>query len=185
MAFASHTATYVVSIERNAHGVMDNLALMIVIMESEHSRGESMACFHKRAVTGLVQKWETFEKRGWPHPTDSAATARRVAVEESSHDEKQMFNRLVAVAVGSRGSWLSVVDIARSSIFIDGDFFRHTSKWFKSLLNSVAKLSKVDGNMESWCIETSEIWAHTARVAEVPLLARWSHCESMSGEMSQ
>ncbi len=133
MALASHTATYVVSNERSAHGVMDNLALMIVVMESEHSRGETMACFHKRAVTGLV----------------------------------------VAVAVGSRGSWLSVVDIARRSIFIDGVFFRHISKWFKSLLNSVAKLSKVDGNVEFWCIETSEIWAHTARVAEVPLLARW------------
>ena len=78
MAFASHTATYVASNERNAHGVMNNLALMIVIMESEHSRRETMACFHKRAVTGLVQKWETFD-----HPTDSAATARRVAVETS------------------------------------------------------------------------------------------------------
>ena len=96
-----------------------------------------------------------------------------------------MFNRLVAVAVGSRGSWLSVADIASRSFFIDGDFFRHTSKWFNSLLNSVAKLSKVDGNVELRCIETSEIWAHTARVAEFPLLARWSHCNIMSGEMSK
>lgn len=106
-----------------------------------------------------------------------------VAVEASAHDEKHMFSKLVAMAVGSRGSWLSVLDIARSSIFIDGDFLRHISKWFNSLLKSVAKLSKVEGNMDELCAESSKMWAHTARVAEEPVRARWWHCEVMSGKI--
>jgi hypothetical protein len=152
-------------------------------MESEHSRGELMACCHKRAVKGLVQNSPEFEPLEWPHLTESAATAMSVAVEASAHDEKHMFNKLVAMAVGSRGSWLSVLDIARNSIFIDGRFLRHISKWFNSLLNSVAKLSKVDGNMDELCVESSKMWAHTARVAEVPMWARWWHCEVMSGKI--
>jgi len=142
MDFASHKATYVGSIERNAHGVVRSLVLTIEIMESEHSRGELMACCHRRDIKGWVQKLiSTDEERDRPHATESAATASRVAVEESAHDEKHTFNKLVAVAVGSRGSWLSVLDIARSKNFIDGFFSRHTWKWFKSLLNSAAKLS--------------------------------------------
>jgi hypothetical protein len=142
MDFASHKATYVGSIERNAHGVMRSLVLTIEIMESEHSRGELMACCHRRDIKGWVQKLKsTDEERDRPHATESAATARRIVVEESAHDEKHMFSKLVAVAVGSRGSWLSVLDIARSKNFIDGCFSRHTWKWFKSLLNSAAKLS--------------------------------------------
>jgi hypothetical protein len=151
-------------------------------MESEHSRGELMECCHKRAVKGLVQNSPVFEPLERPHLTESAATAKSVAIEASAHDEKHMFNKLVAMAVGSRGSWLSVLDIARNSIFIDGDFLRHISKWFNLLLNSVAKLSKVDGNMDELCAESSEMWAHTARVAEVPIWARWWHCKVMSGK---
>jgi hypothetical protein len=143
MAFASHMATYVGSIERNAHGVKRSLVLTIEIMESEHSRGALMACCHRRDIKGLVQKLKLELSGGLdrPHPTESAATARRVAVEESTHDEKHTFNKLVAVAVGSRGSWLSVLDIARNKNFIDGFFSRHTRKWFKSLLSNAAKLS--------------------------------------------
>ena len=99
MAFASHMATYAGSIERNAHGVTRSLVLTIEIMESEHSRGELMACCHRRDIKGLVQKLKLSGGLDRPHPTESAATARRVAVEESEHDEKHTFNKLVAVAV--------------------------------------------------------------------------------------
>jgi len=170
-------ATYVGSIERIAHGVMLNSALMIEIMESEHSRGELMACCHKTDIQGVVQKLGLLGPCGeldWRRLTESADTARRVAVEEAAHDEKHKFNRLVAVAVGSRGSWLSVLDIACSKSFIDGFFSRHTWKWSKSLLNSVAKLSKYDGNMEA-CTSEEKTWAHTARVAEVAPGGRVEH----------
>ena len=78
--------------------------------------------------------------------------AKNVAVEESLQDEWQRFNRLVATAVGSRGSRLSVFEIARSSFFIAGAeevlLSRQTAKKLKSLLNKVAKLSMIVGNVD-------------------------------------
>ena len=56
-----------------------------------------------------------------------------------AQDEKQRFNKLVAVADGSRGSRLSVFEMTRRSCFMDGVLSRHTTKGFTSLLSSVAK----------------------------------------------
>jgi hypothetical protein len=84
----------------------------------------------------------------------SRAMAKRVAVEESLQDEWQRFKRLVATAAGSRGSRLSVFEIARSSFFMAGAegflLSRQTAKKLKSLLNRVAKLSMIGGNVDGW-----------------------------------
>ncbi len=78
--------------------------------------------------------------------------AKSVAVEESLQDEWQRFNRLVATAAGSRGSRLSVFEIARSSFVIaeaeEVLLSRQTAKKLKSLLNKVAKLSMIVGNVD-------------------------------------
>ena len=83
---------------------------------------------------------------------ESTAMARSVAVEESLQDEWQRFSKFVAVALGSRGSRLSVFEIARRSFFIKGAvgylLSRQTAKGLKSLLNRVAKLSMIGGKVE-------------------------------------
>ena len=121
-------------------------------MESEHSRGELLACCHRRAIKGLVQKLCTIWGPDRLFLTVSTAMAKSVAVEESLQDEWQRFKRLVATAAGSRGSRLSVFEIARSSFFIaDAVVFllsRHTAKKLKSLLNKVAKLSMIGGSVD-------------------------------------
>jgi hypothetical protein len=121
-------------------------------MESEHSRGESLACCHKRAIEGLLQKLWINWGVDRLLVAGSTAMAKNVAVEESLQDEWQRFNRLVATAAGSRGSRLSVFEIARSSFFIAGAeevlLSRQTAKKLKSLLNKVAKLSMIVGNVD-------------------------------------
>jgi hypothetical protein len=85
----------------------------MVIKESEHSRGELLACCHRRAITGLVQKLANIEGPDWLRRSDSVATAKSTAIEEFEQDEKHVFSKLVAVAAGSRGSRLSVFEMAR------------------------------------------------------------------------
>jgi hypothetical protein len=64
----------------------------------------------------------------WPSLSDSVATAKRTEIEESEQDEKQVFKKLVAVAAGSRGSRLSVFEIARRRPFIaTGALCMHTA----------------------------------------------------------
>ena len=121
-------------------------------MESEHSRGVLLAFCHRRAMTGLVQKLGKYWGPLWPEIIESVARAKRVVIEESLQDEKQRVNRLVATAVGSRGSRLSAIDIARRSIFMDGaeglSLSRHTSKGFRPALSRVAKFSITKGRVE-------------------------------------
>ena len=60
MAFASHMATYTGSIERSTHEdispELPDALPTYVIIESEHSRGDVLACCHRRAIMGLAQK---------------------------------------------------------------------------------------------------------------------------------
>ena len=114
---------------------------------------------------------------------DSAAIAKSVAVEESLQGEWQRLSRLVAVAVGSRGSRLSVFEIARRSFFMAGAvgylLSRHTVKGLKSLLNRVAKLSIIGGNVGT---DASKSKAQTARVAELAKLGKREHWDRISGK---
>ena len=116
---------------------------------------------------------------------ESAAIAKSVAVEESLQDEWQRLSRLVAVAVGSRGSRLSVFEIARRSFFMAGAvgylLSRHIVKGLRSLLSRVAKLSTIGGNVETGSFKSR---AQTARVAEVAMLGKREHWDRISGEMS-
>jgi hypothetical protein len=116
---------------------------------------------------------------------ESAAIAKNVAVEESLQGEWQRLSRLVAVAVGSRGSRLSVFEIERRSFFMAGAvgylLSRHTVKGFKSLLSRVAKLSMIGGSVEGWRTAFNSR-AHTARVADVALLDKREHCDRISAE---
>jgi hypothetical protein len=86
--------------------------------ESEHSRGELLACCHRSARRGFVQKL----LRNISGPgcrsvlVDSAARAKSTDVEAGLQAEKQTFNRLVAAAFVSRGSRLSISEIARRSL---------------------------------------------------------------------
>ena len=111
--------------------------------------------------------------------------AKSVAVEESLQDEWQRLSRLVAVAVGSRGSRLSEFEIARRSFFMAGAvgylLSRHTVKGLKSLLIRVAKLSMIGNSIEGWEAASSSK-AHTARVADVALLDKREHCDRISAE---
>jgi hypothetical protein len=119
----------------------------MVIKESEHSRGELLACCHRRAITGLVQKLANIEGPDWLRRSDSVATAKSTAIEESEQDEKHVFSKLVAVAAGSRGSRLSVFEMARRRYRIRSPYLlgctlsMHTATGFNSSLSSVAKLS--------------------------------------------
>ena len=117
IALASHSATYAGSNVFSTH-VVTCLPKMprsasssrLAIMVSEHSRGELLACCHSSAITGSVQKRE----RTWGADGTMrvACTARSVAVEGSLHEEKQRLSSMVAVADASRGSRLSVLDMA-------------------------------------------------------------------------
>jgi hypothetical protein len=114
----------------------------------------------------------------------SAAMATSVEVEESRQDEWQRFSRMVAMAVGSRGSRLSVFEIATRSFFMAGAvallLSKHTEKGLKSLLKRVAKLSIIGGKEE---VEAPKRREHTARVAEVAALGNWAHCARISGKI--
>jgi hypothetical protein len=83
----------------------------------------------------------------------STAKAKSVAVEESLQVEWQRFSRLVAMAAGSRGSRLSVAEIARSKFFMAGAegilLSRQTDKKLKLLLKRVARLSNIDNTVDS------------------------------------
>ena len=107
--------------------------------------------------------------------------AKSVAVEESLQGCKKRLSRFVAVAVGSRGSRLSVFEIARRSFFMAGAvgylLSRHTVKGLRSLLSRVAKLSMNGGNVET---DVSESRAQTARVAEVAMLGKREHWDNIS-----
>ena len=155
-------------------------------MESEHSRGDVLACCHRRAITGLAQKLGNISRPDWPILMESAAMAKSVAVEESLQDEWQRLSRLVAVAVGSRGSRLSVFEIARRSFFMAGAvgylLSRHIVKGLRSLLSRVAKLSTIGGNAETGSFKSR---AQTARVAEVAMLGKREHWDRISGEMNK
>jgi hypothetical protein len=87
----------------------------------------------------------------------SAARPSNVAVDELLHDEKQRFSKIVAKAVGSRGSRLSVLEMAWRSFFMvaaeELRLARHTPRGLKSLLSNVAILSITDGNNERWLEE--------------------------------
>ena len=117
---------------------------------------------------------------------ESAAMAKSVAVEESLQDEWQRLSRLVAVAVGSRGSRLSVFEIARRSFVMAGAvgylLSRHTVKGLRSLLSRVAKLSMNGGNVET---DASKSRAQTARVAEVAVFGKREHWDNISDGMNQ
>ncbi len=123
-------------------------------MESEHSRGVLLACCHRRAIKGLLQKLWTNWKPDPLFLRGSTAMAKSVAVEESLQDEWQRFKRLVATAAGSRGSRLSVFEIARSSFFMAGAeevlVSRQTTNTLKSLLKRVARLLMIGGNIDGW-----------------------------------
>jgi len=133
-------------------------------------------------MTGLVQKLGNICWPDWLVLIESATMAKSVAVEESLQGEWQRLSRLVAVAVGSRGSRLSVLEIASSSFFMAGAvgflLSRHTVKGLKSLLNSVAKLSMIGGKVETGA---SKSRAQTARVAEVAMLGNMLHWDRISG----
>jgi len=77
----------------------------------------------------------------------TAANPRSVAVEASLQDEKHRFSKWVALAVGSRGSRLSVLEIACKRLFMLDDVLtdsRQISSVLKSLTSSEAKLCIVD-----------------------------------------
>jgi hypothetical protein len=186
MAFVSHMATYTGSMERSAHAVTPMLPDTLsayVIKESEHSRGELLACCHRRAITGLLQNVGNTWRPDSAVSIDSAAMAKSVAVDESLQFEWQRFRSMVAKAVGSRGSRLSVFAIARRSFFMADAvgylLSRHTVKGLKSALRRVAKLSMIGGNVDGWSAASSST-AQTARVAEVELLDNRKHCDKIS-----
>jgi len=79
----------------------------------------------------------------------AAANPSSVAVEASLQDEKHRFSKWVALAVGSRGSRLSVLEIACKRLFMPDDVLtdsRQISSVLKLLTSSAAKLCIVDEN---------------------------------------
>ncbi len=98
--------------------------------------------------------------------------ATSAVIEESLQDKWQRLSRIVAVAVGSRGSRLSVFEIARRSSFMVAALIvlksEQTVKGLKSALKRVAKLLIIGGKVNGVAPKRME---HTARVAKVVELA--------------
>jgi hypothetical protein len=93
-----------------------------------------------RAIAGLVQNLDEFVSPVWLRAVNPSS----IAVDGALQDEKHMLRRLVAIDVESRGSRLSVCEIASRSFFIVywvTPVDMQTLIGFKSLPRRVAKLS--------------------------------------------